>query len=1004
IWYDGLSLGNISKGLVSEEKSWLDQFNGRSCSDSSFYSENSSRPNLGATDPHPVVKYTYDIVGNVTTKTKHNVWQDGSKDQTEAIQYDSSAYCLPVKYTNAKGHITSFTVDYVVGKPLTITDPNKGLTQYQYDSLGRVMSEFGPRDTVNPRVKYDYTNALTCKPLSQYVTVKRQTEVGATAYLTSQVYLDGFGRNWKTVKAAPESKTVIIEVAYDWNGLKTKEYLPRFSTASAVTPKITVYDSLQRVTSVTQPDGAATSYAYDGLKTTITDPRKHLTYQYHDCYDRLVKVEQVNDDGTYVTTNKYDALGRKIKVYDANYNAGVSNTPFLYVYDSLSRVRSSSDPYTGAAAYTYDLLGNTTSKTDAKRNQLIYHYDALNRLTQKSVLAPGATQTTVLTKNVYDEITAANGIGQLTSSYIGASTADGTYTYDLDGNVVKTVKNISGTAYTIQMTYDSRDRITKLTYPDAASISYTYDTDALSRVGGFATYSNWNASAMPRTVTYGNGVVTNYSYDDETLHLTDLKSQNPTNVLIQSFGYEFDQVGNITQITDNATLTAMHTKATSQSFEYDYLNRLTKSGLGMYDYDRVGNVIVKENVTFGYTDSSHPNCPTTGSNGYKASYDVNGNLIEKWDKNGVYWRYAYNTKNMLLAVYKGTEKGKEYLVEEYLYDSAGMRNQKKTYDGAAVAITRYVYLGNNVLYEAGTTKTRYILSGEREIAKVVGGTIYYTHRDHLGSSSVVTDSTGKVVNWNANYPYGENWQVSPAGTIDLDKHRFTGKETDASSGLIYFGARFYDPEVGRFISVDPAKQELNWYAYCGDNPVKYVDPDGKWFDTAVDIGFLAYDVKTITDNPKDLSNWAALGLDASCAFLPFVAGGGLLVRGGKAGTKLAVKAGQATAKAVKSSSKVLGKNLVKAGFKRGVDEAAHHIVAGGASKSEIARTILQNYGVGINDAVNGVFLKGSKHASQHTNKYYAEVNRLLSQATSKKEVISTLKTIAKRVTDGTFPK
>ena len=151
IWYDGLSLGKISKGFVSEEKSWLDNFCGTLCSNEIFYKANSSRPNLALDDPHPTVKYSYDAIGNKTTTTKYNVWQGGNADQTETIEYDSYAFCLPVKYTNALGQITTFTVDYVVGKPLTITDSNQGIKKYAYDSLGRTTSEFGPRDAVNPR-------------------------------------------------------------------------------------------------------------------------------------------------------------------------------------------------------------------------------------------------------------------------------------------------------------------------------------------------------------------------------------------------------------------------------------------------------------------------------------------------------------------------------------------------------------------------------------------------------------------------------------------------------------------------------------------------------------------------------------------------------------------------------------------------------------------------------------------------------------------------------------
>ena len=207
----------------------------------------------------------------------------------------------------------------------------------------------------------------------------------------------------------------------------------------------------------------------------------------------------------------------------------------------------------------------------------------------------------------------------------------------------------------------------------------------------------------------------------------------------------------------------------------------------------------------------------------------------------------------MIKAYRGLEKGSETLIEEYFYDTVGMRSKKTTYAEGTSKTTYYVHHGNSVLFEVTVTETtKYILVGGREVAKVTGTYTYYTHRDHLGSSSVVTDTNGNVVNWNANRPYGENWQVSPENTPDLDKHRFTGKETDAGTGLVYFGARYYDPEVGRFISTDDytylpddvrivngmaikdniisqgmqQPQKYNVYVLCTNNPLKYIDPDG----------------------------------------------------------------------------------------------------------------------------------------------------------------------------------
>ncbi len=73
-------------------------------------------------------------------------------------------------------------------------------------------------------------------------------------------------------------------------------------------------------------------------------------------------------------------------------------------------------------------------------------------------------------------------------------------------------------------------------------------------------------------------------------------------------------------------------------------------------------------------------------------------------------------------------------------------------------------------------------------------------------------------------PFGNLVEITD--DVENHNHRFTGKPID-STGLYYFGARFYDPTIGRFITMDPAKDGRNWYVYCNNNPLMYVDPDGK---------------------------------------------------------------------------------------------------------------------------------------------------------------------------------
>jgi len=118
---------------------------------------------------------------------------------------------------------------------------------------------------------------------------------------------------------------------------------------------------------------------------------------------------------------------------------------------------------------------------------------------------------------------------------------------------------------------------------------------------------------------------------------------------------------------------------------------------------------------------------------------------------------------------------------------------------------------------------------------------YYLY-DHLGGVDAILDEQGNVTERRDYLPYGEE-RVAEAGGTDKDRHGFTGKELDGESGLYYYGARYYDPALGRFASLDPlvlgesAKplasvlqnpQALNGYGYALNNPVRYVDPTGQW--------------------------------------------------------------------------------------------------------------------------------------------------------------------------------
>jgi len=203
--------------------------------------------------------------------------------------------------------------------------------------------------------------------------------------------------------------------------------------------------------------------------------------------------------------------------------------------------------------------------------------------------------------------------------------------------------------------------------------------------------------------------------------------------------------------------------------------------------------------------------------------------------------YTYDDANRLTKVEKNTET-----LGEYVYDGQGRRIQV-TEDGVT---TTYIYTGLNVLYEENTTgAATYIYGPTRRLAKRTTineetNTFYY-HTDHLGSTRLVTDDSKNIVSAATYHPFG-----TPCTEEGSEEYLFTGQKKD-STGLYYLSARYYDPEVGRFITkdswtylpndfrsfgnaiaywmIDP--QIFNRYSYCRNNPLKYSDPSGHgWLD------------------------------------------------------------------------------------------------------------------------------------------------------------------------------
>jgi RHS repeat-associated protein len=258
----------------------------------------------------------------------------------------------------------------------------------------------------------------------------------------------------------------------------------------------------------------------------------------------------------------------------------------------------------------------------------------------------------------------------------------------------------------------------------------------------------------------------------------------------------------------------------TQDFTYDHLNRLVQAvsnGYGplTWQYNQTGNMIYNSQLG-SYTYGTKPHAVTqAGSNAY--SYDANGNMT---NKAGVTITYDYDNR----PVAAGTTS--------FVYDASGQRVKKITPG------TTITYIGKHYECTNGVCK-KYVFAGSQRIAVKTNTDTWYYHPDHLGSSSIVTDSTGNKSEAIYYYPYGGTRQDT--GVVSV-KHKFTGQELDDETGLYYYGARYYDPQLGRFISADSIvqapfdPQTLNRYSYCRNNPIIYSDPSGHDFGLSILIG------------------------------------------------------------------------------------------------------------------------------------------------------------------------
>ena len=225
-----------------------------------------------------------------------------------------------------------------------------------------------------------------------------------------------------------------------------------------------------------------------------------------------------------------------------------------------------------------------------------------------------------------------------------------------------------------------------------------------------------------------------------------------------------------------------------------------------------------------------------GGKAHGGNFTLSGNAQNR--PTGLAYDAAGNLTSYLSATYTYDQENRLSSTAgmSYMYDGNGERVLKSNTSSGA-AVKRYWSMGGNTLAEddgAGTLTAEYIYFGGKRVARidVPSNIVHYYLSDHLGSTSIVTSAAGIVEEESDYSPFGTEYVITGAG---INRYKFTGKERDSESGLDMFGARYYGSSLGRFASLDPKAssahigdpQSWNRYSYVGNNPLAFIDPDGK---------------------------------------------------------------------------------------------------------------------------------------------------------------------------------
>ncbi|MFJ5643693.1 RHS repeat domain-containing protein [Streptomyces sp. NPDC093223] len=891
---------------------------------------------------------TYDTLGRPLIVSDTNGAQKSNTTYTPVAAGPLTATAV----ADAKNYTTNSIIDFASGTATKVTDPNSKVTETTYDSLGRLKQVWLPNRLhllgATPNYTYDYNLS---KDSASWVSTSTLTPT-ASGYTTSYTLYDSLLRARETQSPSTSGGRIVALTQYDTRGLVTSTLSDIWDATHAPSSSAATVEGGQAPMQVdTAYDGAGRAIS---AETKVKGLHKWTTTTVYQG-DRVIQTAPTGGQATSTLTN---ALGQTTETREyaapqatGSYNhtryaytpAGQQKTitahdtsAWSYTYDLFGRQLTATDPDKGTTTTQYNTLDQTDWTLDAENRKVLYKYDILGRKTDQWQTA--ATDGNKLAHWDYDQV--AKGQQDTATRYTNGTTGDTyvqkttkfdnlynptTTSLTLPASDAFAQAGVGGTSRTLTFdtTYNAANLPSSISEPAVAGlpsegITPAYDTlgniKTLTGKTGYLLGTAYSELGDLTTLTLGTDSTSsvpkaylNYAYETGTRRLKRAYITDDThNYMPQDLNYTQDEAGNVTSISDAATLSGTG-KTDNQCFTYDGYRRLTEAwtpqttdctatglttaGLGgaapywsSYTYTTAGQRdtetqhLTNQSTDYNYgttTGQPHPLNNTTGAKSATYTYDKTGNTTHRTGSTGTQ-TLAWNSEDRLVSTTEGTKK------TNYLYDAGGsLLSRNVTGDGESV-----LYLGDTEVHLTvkGTTKTltglRYYTAGGQTIAvrTATSGSsttkLTFLANDPHGTASVALDSTTWAITKRYTTPFG-----TPRDTTTVtwpDDKGFLGKPVDTSTGLTHVGAREYDPAIGQFISVDPLletdkPQTLNGYSYSASNPVTYSDPTGeglacgKGFDVGCGTGNVTHADGSLSKNGDATGGGVAPGYGGGTA-------------------------------------------------------------------------------------------------------------------------------------------